>query len=57
VVSNNTGTITTINKYKKNDNIYIVTNSHQVFVVADADTKVRYTGVYQWRKKEEADDE
>jgi hypothetical protein len=24
--------------------IYIVTNSHQVFVVADADAKVRHTG-------------
>jgi hypothetical protein len=30
---------------------YIVTNSHQVFVVADADTKVTYTGAYQWKKK------
>jgi len=36
-----------------------VTNSHQVFVVADADTKVRYTGAYHkkimkmgWREEE-----
>ncbi len=30
-----------------------MTNSHQVFVVADADTKVRYTGAYHKKDHED----